>query len=167
LGKVPSYRDAEVQMFESGAMVLRIAQRSDRLMPRTAAGQARVLTWVVAALNSVEPFVSDLLHIDVFNKGAEWAVLRRPQVIENLRARFGGLSTWLSDKEYLEDDFTAADIVMTTVLRDLPDEFPLSEFPNLLAYRERCISRPAFERALQAQLASFVDDPVVVEPIAV
>lgn len=165
-GQVPAYRDDEVQMFESGAMVLRIAQRSERLMPRDPAGQVRVLTWVTAALNSIEPFVGDLINIDLFNKDEEWAALRRPQAIEALRGRLAGLSSWLGDKAYLEDEFTGADIVMATVLRAVPDDALISEFPNLVAYRDRCIGRPAFQRALQAQLASFAPDPVAVDSVA-
>lgn len=157
-GQVPAYRDAEVQMFESGAMVLRIAERSPLLMPPGAAGRARVLTWVTAALNSVEPFVFDLVNIDLFNPDAEWAKLRRPQVIETLRRRLASLSGWLGEKEYLEGAFTAADIIMTTVLRDVSDEALMAEFPSLSAYRARCMARPAFERAMAAQLASFTAD---------
>jgi len=159
-GQVPAYRDDEVQMFESGAMVLHIAERSEALMPEDRAGRARVLTWVTAALNSVEPFVFDLVNIDTFNKDAEWGRLRRPQVIENLRGRLASLSGWLGDKHYLEGGFTAADIIMATVLREVSDEALMAEFPNLVAYRERCIGRPAFKRAMQAQLASFAPEPV-------
>lgn len=159
-GQVPAYRDAEVQMFESGAMVLRIAERSEALMPRDPAGRCRVLTWVTAALNSVEPFVFDLVDIDTFNKDAEWGRLRRPQVIETLRGRLSNLSGWLDEKPYLEGEFSAADIIMATVLREVSDDELMAEFPNLLAYRTRCIERPAFQRALDAQLASFAPDPI-------
>ncbi|CUS46352.1 MAG: glutathione S-transferase family protein [Pseudomonadota bacterium] len=159
-GQVPAYRDDEVQMFESGAMVLRIAERSEKLMPGDPAGRSRVLTWVTAALNSVEPFVFDLVNIDTFNKDAEWARLRRPQVIDNLRGRLAALSGWLGEKSYLEGDFSAADIIMTTVLREVSDDALLAEFPNLVAYRDRCMQRPAFEQALKAQLASFAPEPV-------
>jgi glutathione S-transferase len=77
-----------------------------------------------------------------------------------LRGRLAGLSGWLGDREYLEDDFSAADIIMTTVLREISDEALLSEFPNLVTYRDRCMARPAFKRAMDAQLASFAPDPV-------
>jgi len=160
-GQVPAYRDNDVQMFESGAMVLRIAERSETLMPADPAGRWRVLSWVTAALNSVEPFVFDLVNIDTFNKDAEWGRLRRPQVIDNLRGRLAALSGWLGEKDYLEDRFSAADILMATVLREVSDEALMAEFPNLIAYRERCIARPAFERAINAQLASFAPDPVM------
>ena len=160
-GQVPAYRDSEVQMFESGAMVLRIAERSEKLMPTDATGRWRVFTWVTAALNSVEPFVFDLVNIDTFNKDAEWGRLRRPQVIDNLRGRLSALSGWLGEKDYLEGSFSAADILMATVLREVSDEPLMAEFPNLVAYRERCIARPAFERAINAQLESFAPDPVM------
>jgi glutathione S-transferase len=160
-GQVPAYRDNEVQMFESGAMVLRIAGRSEALMPADPAGRWRVFTWVTAALNSVEPFVFDLVNIDTFNKDAEWGRLRRPQVIDNLRGRLAALSGWLDEKDYLEGRFSAADIIMATVLREVSDEALMAEFPNLVAYRERCIARPAFGRAINAQLESFAPDPVM------
>ena len=159
-GQVPAYRDAEVEMFESGAMVLRIAERSEALMRRDPASRARTLTWVTAALNSVEPFVFDLVNIDLFNKGEEWTVARRPQVIDNLRGRLKSLSDWLGDKAYLEGEFSAADIIMATVLREIADDALMAEFANLAAYRTRCTERPAFVRALDAQLDSFAPDPV-------
>jgi len=159
-GQVPAYRDEEVQMFESGAMVLRIGERCARLVPDTPQGRARALTWVTAALNSVEPFVFDLVAIDTFNKDAEWARLRRPEVIATLRTRLTALAGWLGDKDYLEGDFTAADIVMATVLREVSDEALMAEFPTLAAYRDRCTARPAFKTALAAQLASFADAPL-------
>lgn len=158
-GQVPVYADAEVRLFESGAMVLRIAERTEGLMPRDAAGRARVTAWVIAALNSIEPFVFNLTDIDLFSAGEEWATLRRPAAVEALRGRLSGLSDWLGDKTYIEDEFTAADIIMATVLREVADDV-LAAFPNLVAYRARCLARPAFERAHAAQLASFAPDPV-------
>jgi glutathione S-transferase len=159
-GQVPAYRDEEVQMFESGAMVLRIAERSEALMPADTAGRARVLTWVTAALNSVEPMAFELVNIDVFDAGAEWGRLRRPQAIDNLRGRLKGLAQWLGDKDYLEGGrFTAADLIMASVLRGIPDAALMAEFPTLIAYRDRCITRPAFQRALKAQLDAFADTP--------
>jgi glutathione S-transferase len=104
--------------------------------------------------------VFDLVNIDTFNPDAEWGRLRRPQVIDNLRGRLASLSGWLGEKGYLEGDFSAADIIMATVLREVSDDALLAEFPNLIAYRDRCMARPAFERALNAQLASFAPEPV-------
>ena len=134
-------------------------------MPKDPAGQARVLTWVTAALNSVEPFVWELMDVEQFNKDAEWAPLRRPKVIDDLRGRLVGLAAWLGDKDYLEGEFSAADIIMGTVMREIDNEELMAEFPTLTAYRDRCIARPAFGRALEAQLASFGPDPAASETI--
>lgn len=100
------------------------------------------------------------LDIDLFNKGEAWTVERRPQVIDTLRGRLQALSAWLGDQEYLEGEFTAADIIMTSVLREVGDEALMAEFPNLVAYRDRCVARPAFQRAIKAQLDSFAAEPV-------
>jgi glutathione S-transferase len=154
-GQVPSYRDETVQMFESGAIVLHIAERSEALMPRDPLGRARTATWVIAALNSVEPSVMDLAVVDFFHADAEWARQRRPEVVENVRARLGRLSDWLGDKDYLEGRFTAGDLMMAMVLRNLRHTDIVAERTNLAAYLARCEARPAFQSALAAQLAVF------------
>lgn len=154
-GQVPVFRDGEVEMFESGAIVLHIAERSEVLAPRDAPGRARVLTWVIAAINSVEPYVNDLLVIDLFHAGEPWAGARRPQAEAALRARLDALSDWLSGREFLEDRFTAGDLMMTTVLRNLVESGLLAGFPVLDDYRRRCEQRPAFARALEAQMRPF------------
>jgi glutathione S-transferase len=156
-GQVPAYKDGDVEMFESGAIVLHIAAKSDALSPQDEAGRARVTTWVVAALNSVEPHVQNLVHLDVFHAGEAWTKERRPQAEAMLKQRLSALSTWLDGKEYLERRFTAGDLMMTTVLRELVNANVLSEFPALDAYRLRCEARPAFKRALDAQMADFVE----------
>jgi glutathione S-transferase len=154
-GQVPAYKDEEVEMFESGAIVLRIAAKSEALAPRDAAGRARVTTWVIAALNSVEPHVQNLIQLDAFHAGEAWTKERRPQVESMLNERLKALSAWLDGKEYLDDRFTAGDLIMTTVLRELVDTGVLSRFPNLDAYHRRCEARPAFGRALEAQMRPF------------
>lgn len=154
-GQVPAYRDDEVEMFESGAIVLHIAAKSEALAPRDVAGRARVTTWVVAALNSVEPAVSELGAIDVFHAGEAWTKERRPQVEATLMERLASLEAWLDGKEYLEGRFTAGDLIMTTVLRELVESGVLSKFPILDAYRQRCLARPAFSRAMEAQMKPF------------
>ena len=154
-GQVPAYRDDEVEMFESGAIVLHIAARSEALAPRDAAGQARVATWVLAALNSVEPHVQNLVHLDAFHAGEAWTVERRPQAEALLEGRLQSLAAWLGDKAWLEDGFTAGDLMMVTVLRELGDNAMLARFPTLDAYRRRGEARPAFARAMEAQLQPF------------
>lgn len=154
-GQVPAYKDDEVEMFESGAIVLHISEKSTALAPVETAGRARVTTWVIAALNSIEPHVQDVVHLDVFHAGEAWTKERRPQVEATLKGRLAALSAWLGEKEYLEGRFTAGDLVMTTVLRELVDSGILSQFPTLDAYRQRCEARPAFGRAIEAQIRPF------------
>ena len=154
-GQVPAYRDGEVEIFESGAIVLHVAAKSEVLGPRDVAGRARVTNWVIAALNSVEPHVQNLVHLDVFHSGEAWTKERRPQAAKILNERLAALASWLAGKNYLEDRFTAGDLIMTTVLRELVDSGTLSRFPILDDYRQRCEARPPFRRALEAQLAAF------------
>jgi glutathione S-transferase len=154
-GQVPAYKDGEVEMFESGAIVLHVAGKSEALSPKDAAGRARVTTWVLAALNSIEPHVQNVVHLDVFHAGEAWTKERRPQVEAMLNGRLAALGAWLDGKEYLEGRFTAGDLIMTTVLRELAPSGALERFPILDAYRRRCEARPAFGRALAAQMQPF------------
>ncbi|WP_439472738.1 glutathione S-transferase family protein [Brevundimonas sp.] len=155
-GQVPAYRDDTVEMFESGAIVLWIAQNSDQLMPADDAERAMVLTWLFAAMNSVEPTVAELATIDLFNADKDWAKARRPEVEGFLRKRLGDLQTALGDRRWFANDrFSAADILMTHVLRDLRHTDILADFPALAAYVARCEARPAFKRALADQLKPF------------
>ena len=154
-GQVPAYRDDEVEMFESGAIVLHIAAKSEALAPRDPAGQARVQTWVMAALNSVEPPIMEMGSLNIFHAGEAWTVERRPQVEAAVRRRLVALDGWLDGKDFLEGRFTAGDLIMTTVLRELKGTGLLDDFPTIHAYISRCEARPAFERALEAQLQPF------------
>jgi glutathione S-transferase len=153
--QVPAYRDGEVEMFESGAIVLHIAQASEALAPKQAAGRARVTAWVLAALNSVEPAVMALVAPEIFHAGEPWVEQHRPHAEAMVEGRLKALADWLGDREHLEDRFTAGDLMMTTVLRELTGSGMLARFPTLDAYRRRCEARPAFGRALEAQLQPF------------
>ncbi len=153
-GQVPAYRDGEVELFESGAIVLHLANRSEALAPTDAAGRARVAAWVLCALNTLEPHFAALAELDLFHPGEAWTAERRPQLEQAVRRRLGELAAALGDRPYLEGRFTAGDIVMTTVVR-LVEPAMLAEFPPLAAYRERNEARPAFARALEAQLRPF------------
>jgi len=154
-GQVPAYRDDDVEMFESGAIVLHIAEKSEALAPRNPAGRARVATWVIAALNSIEPHAQNLVNLDSFYAGQPWIEGRRPSAQALLDSRLASLSAWLGDKDWLEGRFTAGDIVMVTVLRELVDCGALARFPNLDDYRRRGEARPAFTRAMDAQMQTF------------
>lgn len=155
-GQVPAYRDDEVELFESGAIVVHLAAKSDALAPRDPQGLARTTAWVFAALNSVEPQAQAWLRLA--DKVAGEA---RAQLEAAVKDRLACLRDWLGTKDYLEGRFTAGDLVMTTVLRDLVDCGILSAFPTLDDYRRRCESRPAFARALDAQLQPFRDNAPV------
>ena len=158
-GQVPSYRDDQVQLFESGAIVLHIGRRFGGVLPKDEAGRARATAWAIAALNSVEPFVTQLPDIDLFHAGEAWTRERRPQVIEAVGKRLDRLSDWLGDKEWLEDEFSAGDLLMVDVLRILNSTDLVEQRPNLAAYRARGTARPAFKAALAAQLADFEAEP--------
>lgn len=153
--QVPTYSEGDVHLFESGAILLHIAEKDERLMPRDPAGRGRTITWLFSALNSVEPAIMNLVTIDVFAAGEEWAKLGRPRAEDVVRQKLGRLSVWLGERDYLEERFTAADLLMVTVLRNLRHTKLVEEFPNLAAWKARCEARPAFQRALDAQCADF------------
>ena len=107
-GQVPVLEDGDLKLFESGAIVMHIAERSDALLPSDADARARAKTWMFAALNSIEPHIQNLAEIDLFYAGKEWTKDRRPIVVEMVRKRLGELAAWLKGRDYLEDRFTAA-----------------------------------------------------------
>jgi glutathione S-transferase len=155
-GQVPILEEDDLVLFESGAIVLHIGERSETLLPRDAGARARAIQWLVAALNSVEPFVMNVALIDVFYANEQWAKLRRPGAVEFVQRRLSALSKSLGDKPFLDgEQFTAGDLVMSTVLRILKNTDIVSRDARLAAYVERCTGRPAFKRALEAQLGDF------------
>ena len=154
-GQVPAYADDEVRLFESGAILLHLGEQDERLLPREAQAKADATAWLIAALNSVEPSFINLLLIDVFFEGEEWARLRRPGAEDFVRLKLKRVSEWLGDKQWLEDRFTIGDLMMVTVLRFLRHTKLVAEFPNLADYQARAEARPAFKQALSDQLAVF------------
>jgi glutathione S-transferase len=154
-GQVPIFVEGDLHMFESGAILLHIGEKSEILLPKDEIGRARATCWLIAALNSIEPMMFELVNIDIFNAGEEWARLRRPEAERKVRDRLQRLADWLGDKDYLEGRFTVADLLMTTVLRSLRHTNLVGEQPRLAGYVARCEARPAFQRALVAQLADF------------
>jgi glutathione S-transferase len=154
-GQVPIFVEDEFALFESGAIVLHIAERSEILLPKDARARARAIQWLISALNSIEPSVMNLALIDLFYAGQEWAKLRRPDAEAFVRRRLGSLSKALGDKSYLDGDLTAGDLMMSTVLRILRHTDIVTSDGRLAAYVERCTARPAFQRALDAQLGDF------------
>jgi glutathione S-transferase len=157
-GQVPIFADGELTLFESGAIVLHVGERCEQLLPRDPAGRARATQWLVAALNSIEPHIMNLAMIDFFYANEAWAKQRRPGALEFLQRRLDALSKSLGDKPFLDGErFTAGDLMMATVLRILKYGDVVSRDARLRDYLDRCTARPAFERALQAQLADFRD----------
>lgn len=155
-GQVPAYRDGEVEIFESGAMVLRIAERGGGLLPRDAGGRARAIQWLVAALNTVEPAVMALVTNDVFEADRPWSAARRPVVLAYLGARLGDLQARLGDGDWLEGDgFTVGDLMMVSVLGGLRGMGVLEGFPGLAAYVARGEARPGHGKAMGDHLAVF------------
>ncbi|MGB6309059.1 MAG: glutathione S-transferase family protein [Steroidobacteraceae bacterium] len=154
-GQVPVYQEDNLTLFESGSIVMHIGESAPILLPVEPGARARVRTWIIAALNSVEPHVQALVIIDLFHAQEEWAILRRPGALAMAQARLGAVAATLADREYLENQFSGADVLMTTVLRLLRHTTVVSDIPALAAYQARCEARPAFKRALAAQLAAF------------
>jgi glutathione S-transferase len=157
-GQVPIFEEDGFVLFESGAIVLHIGERSDALLPSDPAARARATQWLIAALNSIELFVLNVALIDLFYPQEEWAKLRRPGAVAFVQKRLSALSTSLGDKPYLDGDrFTAGDLMTTTVLRILNHTDIVTSDKRLAAYMERCTVRPAFKRALDAQIRDFKD----------
>ena len=154
--QVPVYRDGDVHIFESGAIVQYVGEKSEALLPRDTNGRFRAIQWTYAALNSVEPAILNLLLIDIFYAGEEWAKLRRQGAADFARLKLKRIAEWLGDRTWLEGDrFTIGDLIMITTLRFLRHTDMVAEFPNLAAYLKRGEARPAFQRALADQLAVY------------
>ena len=155
-GQVPIMDDNGVVLFESGAILLHIGAKSETLLPNDPNARARATQWLIAALNSIEPSLVNLFLIDVVFVNEEWTKLRRPGALEFAKRRLTGLSNSLGNKPYLDGDrFTVGDLMMATVLRIPTYTDIVSSDARLGAYLERCTSRPAFKRALDAQMGDF------------
>jgi glutathione S-transferase len=155
-GQVPIFQEEGLTLFESGAILLHVSERSEALLPSDPAARARAIQWVFAALNSVEPHVWNIALIDIFYAGEEWAKLRRPGAIQFAEKRLDALAARLGSRDYLDSDrFTAGDLMMTSVLRILRHTDLVAQRPALEAYRRRCEERPAFQKALADQMAPF------------
>ena len=155
-GQVPVLEEDGFVLFESGAIVLYIGERCEALLPKDAHARARATQWLIAALNSIEPFLLNVALIDLFYMNEEGAKLRRPGAVEFAQKRLAALSKSLGDKPYLDGDrFTAGDLMMTTVLRILKHTDIVTSDKRLAAYIERGTARPAYKRALDAQIADF------------
>ena len=155
-GQVPTYRDAEVEIFESGAIVLHIAERAGKLIPSEPAARMRALQWLAASLNSVEPFVMALAINDIFEADRSWSQARHVKVVEDLTVRLSDLEVALGDEQWLDgDEFTVGDLMMISVLGGLRGTDVLDGLPKLATYVARGEGRSAHRKAMADHLATF------------
>ncbi|MES1197041.1 MAG: glutathione S-transferase family protein [Pseudomonadota bacterium] len=154
-GQIPTYEEGDLVLFETGAIVLHVAEKYPGLLQADANTRARAIMWMFAAVSSVEPPILDLSTARLFEGDKPWRDARLPLVVERLRARMNQLSAFLGDAEWLDGAFSAGDLMMAHVLQRLKPSGMLKEFPILAAYVARAEARPAFQRAFAAQLAVF------------
>ena len=154
-GQIPTYEEGDLALFESGAIVFHIAERHAGLLPDEPNARARAISWMFAALSTVEPPILDLSIARIMERDKPWYEQRLPVVEGRLRNRLGELSASLGDSDWLEGTFTAGDLMMVSVLVRLKASGVLDPHPNLSAYVARGEGRPAYKRAFDAQLAVF------------
>jgi glutathione S-transferase len=154
-GQIPTYEEGALVLFESGAIVLHIAQQHAGLLPVEANARARAIAWMFAAVNTIEPPILDLATANLLESDEPWHAQRLPLIQARIRDRLGPLSDRLGDADWLEGDFSAGDLMMVGVLRRLKRSGMLDEYPKIAAYVARAEARPAFQRAFEAQLAVF------------
>ena len=154
-GQIPTYEEGNLALFESGAIVLHIAERHAGLLPDDPDARARAITWMFAALSTIEPPIIELQNAVLLENDKPWHEQRLPLVQDRIRTRLGDLSNRLGDAEWLDGEFSAGDLLMVDVLRRLSNSGLLDEYPNVAAYVARGEARPAFKRAFDAQYAVF------------
>src|ERR1041385_2519260 len=152
-GKIPTYEEGDLVLFETGAIVFHIAERHAGLLPEDASARARAITWMFAALNTVEPPILELVIAKFLEGDKPWSEQRLPLVEDRVRGRLKQLSAQLGSTAWLDGEFSAGDLMMVSVLLRLRASGILDEFPNLAAYVARGEARPAYQRAFAAQLA--------------
>jgi glutathione S-transferase len=158
-GQIPTYEEGDLALFESGAIVFHIAERHAGLLPDDANARARAITWMFAALSTVEPPIVDRSMAVLFYRDKSWHEERLAILEDRVRVRLGELSNRLGDADWLDDAFSAGDLMMVTVLRRLNGSGLVEKYPNLSAYIARGEARPAYQRAFDAQLAVFTGKP--------
>jgi glutathione S-transferase len=154
-GQIPTYEEGDLALFESGAIILHIAERHPGLLPDDPNARARAITWLFAALSSVEPPIVELGAAMLMERDQPWFEARLPILHQHVRARLDQLAARLGDADWLDGAFSAGDLMMVTVLRRLGASGILETYPTLSAYVARAEARPAYQRAFAAQLAVF------------
>lgn len=158
-GQIPTFEEGDLALFESGSIIFHIAQRHMGLLPDDANARARAITWMFAAVSTVEPPILELQTLKFGEGDKPWFEQRLPLVEDRIRDRLRELSVRLGDADWLDGAFSAGDLMMVHVLARLRPSGLLEEYPNLAAYIARAEARPAFKRAFAAQLAVFTDGP--------
>ena len=154
-GSIPTYQDGDLILFESGSIVLHIAEQHEGLLPKDANARARAITWIFAALNTVEPPIVEWEMAQYFEKDKSWRDEHRTMIEKNVRNRLDDLSRHLGDAEWIDGVYSAADILLVLVLRRLDGSAIVEEYANLAAYVARGKARPAYQRAFADQLAVY------------
>ena len=155
-GQVPAFADGTVRMFETGAILLYLGEQDERLLPADPQTRWQAVSWLIAALNSIEPSLTQVVILDFFQRGKDWSAGAREGAVAFASQRLKDLSQALGEREWLAGPFSIADIMMVTVLRSIGHTDLLDQFPNLVAYRQRGEARPAFARAMEGQMGDFV-----------
>jgi glutathione S-transferase len=158
-GQIPTYEEGDLVLFESGAIVFHIAERHAGLLPDDANARARAISWMFAAVNTIEPPILDLQNAKILEADKSWSKERLPIVQDRIRDRLGVLSRRLDDADWLDGAFSAGDLMMVAVLLRLRPSGMLDEYPKLAAYVARSEARPAYKRAFAAQFAVFTGKP--------
>jgi glutathione S-transferase len=154
-GQIPTYEEGDLTLFETGSIIIHIAERHAGLLPKDPNARARAITWMFAAVNTVEPPILDLQNAKLLEGDKSWAKERMPLVMGRIRVRLNQLSARLGDKHWLDGAFSAGDLMMVHVLQRLRLSGIINEYPRLAAYVARAEARPAYQRAFAAQLAVF------------
>lgn len=154
-GQIPTYEEGDLTLFESGAIVFHIAERHAGLLPEDANARARAISWMFAALNTVEPPIFERTLLMILERDKSWYEDRKAVLDDRVRTRLSELSNRLGDADWLDGAFSAGDLLMVTVLRRVTGSGELQKYPNLAAYVARAEARPAYQRAFADQLAVF------------
>lgn len=160
-GQVPVVRDGDLHLFESGAILVHLAEREGRLLPQSGQARADVFGWLFAAYNSIEPVAMEQASVLIFHAGEDWAEARKPILFETIDRKLSRVADALGEREWIAGDFSIADIALVTTLREFDRNGQLRKFPSLAAYLERGMERPAFGRAIEAQLEAFSEEPPI------
>jgi len=154
-GQIPTYEEGDLTLFESGSIILHIAERHAGMLPRDANARARAITWMFAAVNTVEPSILEFANAKLFENDKPWSKERMPLVQDRVRGKLKPLAAHLGNADWLNDAFSAGDLMMVSVLQRLKPSGMIDEFPQIAAYVARGEARPAYKRAFDAQLTAF------------